>query len=345
MQYRQLGNTDVDVSVICLGTMTYGQQNTERDAHSQLDLAVDLGVNCIDTAELYASPTSAETQGLTEQYIGTWLRRRKDRERLIVASKVCGPKWPKWIRNGPKLIRPHIRQAVEASLKRLQSDYIDLYQVHWPARATNYFGRLGYEHKPGETGTPIEETLQALAELVAEGKVRHLGLSNETPWGLMEYLRLAERKGYPRIVSIQNPYNFLSRTFEIGLAEMACREQVGLLAYSPLAFGVLSGKYLNGRKPDGARLTVFGDYFPRYVTEPAVACTQKYVNLARRHGLNPAQMALAYVNSRPFVTANIIGATTLEQLRENIDSIALTLDAEVLAQIEIIHTEHANPCP
>jgi aryl-alcohol dehydrogenase-like predicted oxidoreductase len=345
MQYRRLGNTDIDVSVICLGTMTYGQQNTERDAHAQLDFAVDQGVNFIDTAELYASPTSAETQGLTEKYIGTWLGARQDRERLVIASKVCGPKWPQWIRNGPRLTRAHIREAVDASLQRLQSDYIDLYQIHWPARATNFFGNLGYEHKPGEDGTPIEETLQALAEIVAEGKVRYLGVSNETPWGVMQFLRLAERKGYPRIVSIQNPYNFLNRAFEVGLAEMACREKVGLLAYSPLGYGVLSGKYLDGRRPEGARLTLFDGYFPRYVTDVAVACTQKYVDLARRHGLSPAQMALAYVNSRPFVTSNIIGATTLEQLRENIDSVALMLDETVLEQIEAIHKEHANPCP
>lgn len=325
--------------------MTYGQQNSESDAHAQLDLAVEQGVNFIDTAELYASPTSAETQGLTEKYIGTWLASRQDRERLIVASKVCGPKWPKWIRKGPKLIRSHIREAVDASLQRLQTDYIDLYQIHWPARATNFFGHLGYEHKPEEMGTPIEETLQALAEMIAEGKVRHLGVSNETPWGVTEFLRLAGTRGYPRIVSIQNPYNFLNRAFEVGLAEIACREQVGLLAYSPLGYGVLSGKYLNGERPQGARLTMFEEYYPRYFTDLAVARTKKYVELARDSGLGPAQMALAYVNSRPFVTSNIIGATTLQQLSENIASAALTLDDTVLAQIETIHKEHANPCP
>ncbi len=263
----------------------------------------------------------------------------------MIASKVCGPKWPKWIRNGPKLTRPHIHAAIDASLQRLQTDYIDLYQVHWPARATNFFGHLGYEHQPEETGTPIEETLQALAQIVEAGKVRYLGVSNETPWGVMAFLRLAEQKGYPRIVSIQNPYNLLNRAFEIGLAEMACRERVGLLAYSPLGFGVLSGKYLNGRRPEGARLTLYADYFPRYVTELAVERTGKYVALAQQHGLTPAQMALAYVNAQPFVTANIVGATRLEQLRENIDSIGVTLDPVVLEQIEEIHREHANPCP
>lgn len=345
MQYRKLGNTDIDVSVICLGTMTFGQQNTERDAHSQLDLAVERGVNFVDTAELYASPTSAETQGLTEQYIGTWLAGRQDREKLIIASKVCGPKWPKWIRNGPKLTRKHIRQAIDGSLQRLQTDYIDLYQVHWPARATNFFGTLSYEHKPGEEGTPIEESLQALAELVSEGKVRHLGVSNETPWGLLEYLRLAENKGYPRIVSIQNPYNLLNRAFEVGLAEIAIRERIGLLAYSPLGYGVLSGKYLDGRRPEGARLTLYEDYYPRYVTGIAVAITRRYVQLAKDNGLSPAQLALAYVNSRPFLTSNIIGATTLEQLRENIASAELDLTEAVVAQVETIHGEHANPCP
>ncbi len=345
MQYRKLGDTDLDVSVICLGTMTYGQQNDERDAHAQLDLALERGVNFIDTAELYASPTTAETQGLTERYIGSWLTNRTDRDRLVIASKVCGPRWPKWIRNGPKLTPKHIHQAIDASLERLRTDYVDLYQVHWPARATNYFGRLGYEHKPQETGTPVEETLGALADVVHAGKARYIGLSNETPWGVMEYLRLAERKGYPRVQSIQNPYNLLNRTFEVGLAEMACREQVGLLAYSPLGFGVLSGKYAGGRRPEGARLTLYGDYYPRYVTPLAVERTERYLALAREHGLSPAAMALAYVNSRPFVTANIIGATTLEQLAENIDSVDLTLDEEVLAGIEEIHQGHPNPCP
>lgn len=345
MQFRKLGYTDLDVSVICLGTMTWGQQNSERDAHAQLDLAREHAVNFIDTAELYASPTSAETQGLTEKYIGSWLARRQDREQIVLASKVCGPGWPKWIRNGPALTRPHIRAAIEASLERLRTDYVDLYQVHWPARATNFFGRLGYEHKPEKAGTPIEETLGALAELVEEGKVRYLGLSNETPWGVMEYLRLAAQKGYPRVVSIQNPYNLLNRTFEIGLAEIACRDHVGLLAYSPLGFGVLSGKYVGGARPKGARLSLYGDYFPRYITPLAQARTAEYVALAREHGLDPATMALAYVNSRPFVTSNIIGATTLEQLRENIATVSVALDEDVLAGIEEIHKEHPNPCP
>ncbi|MDX1656025.1 MAG: aldo/keto reductase, partial [Candidatus Competibacteraceae bacterium] len=294
--------------------------------------------------EMYPVPPRAETQGLTETYLGNWLARRGRRDDLVIASKVAGPgNGLTYLRNGPRLTREHIHQACEASLRRLQTDYIDLYQVHWPDRSTNFFGKLGYEHDPDETATPIEETLAALDELVRAGKVRHVGLSNETPWGTMEYLRLAREKGWPRVASVQNPYNLLNRAFEVGMAEIAHREQVGLLAYSPLAFGVLSGKYLEGNPP-GARLTLF-DRFTRYSNPQARAATQAYVALGRAHGLDPAQLALAYVNSRSFVTANIIGATTLEQLEADIDSIDLELPEAVLEGIEAIHTEHPNPSP
>jgi aryl-alcohol dehydrogenase-like predicted oxidoreductase len=345
MQYRQLGRTGVDVSVICLGTMTFGEQNTESEAHEQLDYALAQGINFIDTAEMYPVPPRAETQGRTEAYIGSWLARRGDRDKLVLATKVAGPAdWLDYLRDGPQLTRTHLEQALHASLERLRTDYIDLYQIHWPARSTNFFGQLGYEHKPDEQATPIEETLAVLGEFVRHGKIRFVGLSNETPWGVMEHLRLAERLDLPRVVSVQNPYNLLNRSFEVGLAEIAHREDVGLLAYSPLAFGMLSGKYAGGARPAGARLTLF-ERFSRYSNPQGEAATQRYVDLAREHGLRPTQMALAYVNSRAFVTSNIIGATGMEQLREDIASAGLSLSDEMLEQIEAIHVEQPNPCP
>ncbi len=345
MQTRKLGNTDIDVSLICLGTMTWGEQNTESEAFEQLDYATGAGVNFIDAAEMYPVPPRAETQGLTEQYLGNWLARRGRRDDLVIASKVAGPgNGLTYLRNGPRLTRAHIREACEASLKRLQTDYIDLYQVHWPDRSTNFFGQLGYQPNPEESSTPIEETLEALDELVREGKIRQIGLSNETPWGTMEYLRLAREKGWPRAVSIQNPYNLLNRSFEVGMAEIAHREQAGLLAYSPLAFGMLSGKYLGESWPEKGRLTLF-ERFKRYSNSRGMAATRAYVELAREHGLSPVELALAFVNSRSFVTSNIVGATTMAQLQENIGSEAITLDQEVLDAIEALHTEFTYPCP
>lgn len=344
MNYRRLGRTDLNVSLICLGTMTWGEQNTEAEAHQQLDAAVAAGVNFIDTAEMYPVPPKAETYGATEKYIGTWLKRQQ-REKIILATKVIGCSDFSYVRDGSqRLDRKNIEAALNASLKRLQTDYIDLYQLHWPDRNTNYFGKLGYEHDPSDDPIPIDETLTVLGDLVAAGKVRHIGLSNESPWGVMTFLRAAERLGLPRVVSIQNPYSLLNRTFEVGLAEVAHHEDVGLLAYSPLGFGVLSGKYLNGARPAGARLTLF-TRFTRYNNAVAVAATQKYVELARRHGLDPAQMALAYVNSRSFLTSTIIGATSLEQLRNNIASVDVTLSPEVVGAIEMIHQGHPNPAP
>jgi aryl-alcohol dehydrogenase-like predicted oxidoreductase len=325
--------------------MTWGEQNSEREAAEQLDLATSAGINFIDAAEMYPVPPRAETQGLTETYLGNWLARRGKRNDLIIASKVAGPgNSLTYLRDGPQLNRRHIRQACEDSLRRLQTDYIDLYQVHWPGRNANFFGKLGYQHRPDEQSTPIEETLEALHELVQEGKIRHLGISNETPWGTAEYLRLSRERAWPRVVSIQNPYNLLNRTFEVGMAEIACREEVGLLAYSPLAFGVLSGKYLGGHRPEGARLSLY-TRFSRYASKRGQEATQAYVDLARRHGLSPAQMALAYVTGRDFVTSNIIGATTAEQLQENISSASLRLDDQVLADIEDLHAEFTHPCP
>jgi len=347
MEYRKLGRTDIDVSVICLGSMTWGEQNSEKEGHAQIDYALDQGVNFIDTAELYAIPPRAETYGKTEEIIGSWLKKTKRRQDIVLASKVVGPSkdWLPHIRNGEaRLDRHNINKAIDASLKRLKTDYLDLYQLHWPERKTNFFGKLGYQHDPYDQPIPIIETLQLLNDLVKEGKVRHIGLSNETAWGVMRFIELSDCMDMPRVVSIQNPYNLLNRTFEVGLAEVAHREDVGLLAYSPLGFGVLSGKYLDGAQPKDARITRWPDY-DRYTNEQAIAATTAYVQLARDHGLDPAQMALAYVNSRSFLTSNIIGATTMEQLKTNIESINLKLSDEILEGIEAIHTRHPNPSP
>jgi len=345
MEYRKLGNTDIDVSVICLGTMTWGEQNTEQEAHQQLDFALDRGVNFIDTAEMYPVPPMPETYTRTEEYIGRWDKLKAQRDKIILATKVVGKAdWAAYIRNGQACLnRENIRAALEASLKRLGTDYIDLYQLHWPDRSTNFFGQLGYHHVD-EDFTAIEETLAACDELVKEGKVRHFGLSNETPWGTMSYLSLSKAKNLTRMVSIQNPYSLLNRTYEVGMAEVSHREQCGLLAYSPLGFGVLSGKYLGGKKPEGARLTLW-DRFSRYNNDQAVKATEKYCEIAKKHGLTPAQMALSFVNSRPFLTSNIIGATKMDQLEENIASIDVKLSEEVMSEIEAVHQEIPNPAP
>jgi len=347
MEYRRLGNTDIEVSVIALGTMTWGKQNTQAEAFGQIEYALDCGINLIDTAELYAVPPEAATYGATEAIIGNWLQHSGRRDEIVLASKVASPReWCAHIRGGdPKLNRKNITAALEGSLRRLKTDHLDLYQVHWPERDANFFGRLGYEPVEQEQTTPIEETLAVLDGLVQAGKVRHIGISNETAWGTMQYLYHAEKNGQARIVSIQNPYNLLNRSFEIGLAEVSHREGVGLLSYSPLGFGTLTGKYLHGQLPPDGRLTLFSDRYSRYSNAEGVEATEAYVQLAKEAGLDPAQMALAWVNSRPFVTANIIGATTMEQLKHNIASIELKLDADVVAGIEAIHRRQPNPCP
>lgn len=350
MKYRPLGRTGLQVSVIALGTMTWGEQNTEAEAHEQLDLALAAGVNLVDTAEMYPVPPRPETQGRTEQYIGSWLKKTGGRDRIVLATKAAGPSRtaarPSHVRGGANsFTRRNLEHAVDDSLKRLQTDYIDLYQLHWPDRSTNFFGQRGYQHVQDEDTVPIEESLDALAGLVQAGKIRHVGVSNETPWGLGRFLQLADRDpALPRVASIQNPYSLLNRNFEIGLSEIAIREDAGLLAYSPLGFGVLSGKYLAGERPAGARITLF-ERFGRYKGETVERATYEYVSLFRRHGLDPAQAALAYVNSRDFLTSNIIGATTIEQLRSNLASIDLVLPDEVLAGIEAIHERIPSPAP
>jgi len=349
MKYRPLGRTGRDVSLIALGTMTWGEQNNETQAHAQLDLAREHGITLIDTAEMYPVPPRPETQGSTERFLGSWLKKRGgERDQLVIATKAAGPARkphnPRHVRNGNNHFTAQaLNEAVDQSLQRLQTDYIDLYQLHWPDRSVNCFGQRGYQHLEEET-VPIAETLDALASLVARGKIRYIGLSNETPWGVAEFLRLANERHLPRVATIQNPYNLLNRTFEIGLAEFALREQVGLLAYSPLAFGVLSGKYLNGAQPAEGRLTLFSR-FSRYTNPQVDRVAASYVTLAREAGLDPAQMALAWVNSRPFVTSNIIGATTMQQLESNLRSVELTLPEPLIARLEALHTLQPDPAP
>lgn len=345
MEYKLLGGSDLNVSRLCLGTMTFGQQNSEAEAHEQLDYAVSQGINFIDTAEMYPVPPMAETQGRTEQYIGSWLKARGNREKLTIATKIAGPaEMARHIRPDLHHNKANLRAAITSSLQRLQTDYIDLYQLHWPERATNFFGQLNYQHQPEMDGTPILETLEALKELVDEGLIRYVGLSNEVPWGVMKFLSYAEALGLPRVVSVQNPYNLLNRKDEVGLTEILLREKVELLPYSPLAFGTLSGKYLDGSAGPNDRINQF-PRFSRYFTENGLKATAEYVQLAKDHGLDPAQMALAFVNDQPFVGSNIIGATSMAQLKSNIASIDLKLSDEVLAEIEVIGARFSNPCP
>ncbi|MEM5455892.1 NADP(H)-dependent aldo-keto reductase [Paraburkholderia phytofirmans] len=350
MEYRRLGDSDVQVSLIGLGTMTWGEQNTEQEAHAQIDYALDHGVNLIDTAEMYPVPPRAETQGSTERFIGTWLaQHRSAREKIVLATKIAGPARqphnPTHIRGkGNQFDRKNLTEALDDSLKRLQTDYVDLYQLHWPDRSTMTFGRPAYPWVDDAYTVPIEETLSVLAEFVKAGKVRHVGVSNETPWGVAQFLRAAEKLSLPRIVSIQNPYSLVNRTYEVGLSEYAHRDHIGLLAYSPLAFGWLTGKYEGGARPAGARISLF-ERFQRYSKPQAVQAITRYVELAKRHGLSPAQFALAFVNSRPFVTSNLIGATSLEQLKENIASAEVKLSPEVLAEIDALHELQPNPAP
>lgn len=349
MKTRPLGRTGLMVSELCLGTMTFGQQNSEAEGHAQLDMARDHGINFIDTAELYSIPPRAETQGSTERIIGSWLKSRGGRDGLIIASKVVGRSRHGWLRpdgEKPRLNAKNIRYAVEQSLKRLGTDYIDLYQLHWPDRKIGLFGEGGttFTRSAEDDEIPVLETLEALGTLVQQGKIRHIGLSNETAWGVAEFLRCSREHNLPRIAAIQNAYNLLNRTFEIGLAEMSLREDVGLLAYSPLGQGYLTGKYLNGARPAGARTTLF-ERGERYEKPGVEAAIRAYLALAKESGLDLAQMALAFVTSRPFVTANIIGATSLEQLKIALESRNIVITPELEEKINAIHQLHSNPAP
>ena len=345
MEYKELGNTGIDVSLICLGTMTWGEQNSEEEAHQQMDYAIEQGINFFDTAELYPIPPKPQTQGLTEKYIGTWLKKKGNRDKLIIATKVVGRTDLDWFRGGPnQLDRPCIEQAINNSLQRLQTDYVDLYQLHWPDRPINLFGGLSYKHIDLQDSIPPYETLQILADLVHQGKVRYIGLSNETPWGLASFLKASDHLNLPRVVSVQNVYNLLSRVYENGLSEYYFREKVGLLAYSPLGQGYLSGKYQNGARPAGSRTALFerGD---RYETPHAEVVIQQYLDLAQEVNIDPVTMALAFVNQQDFVTSNIIGATSMEQLKKAIDSYKISLPKELMKKINSIHLSCPNPCP
>jgi len=346
MKINVLGRTDIKVSRICLGTMTYGEQNTEADGHAQMDMAVDHGVNFFDSAETYSFPGKPETQGNSERVIGTWMKARGNRADVVIATKIAGPSGDRThIRNGNLVFnREQVADAVEKSLERLQTDYIDLYQTHWPERKANYFGALDYTHVEDDDWTPMEEQLAALDEQFKAGKIRAIGVSNETAWGLMKFQEIAERTGLPRIASIQNPFNLLCRQFEIGLSEIAIREDCGLLAYSPLGFGTLTGKYMNGKVPEGSRHQLFPQ-FKRYFKPNGVKATEAYVGLARNHDLEPSQMALAFVNSQRFLTANIIGATSTDQLMSNLKTEDMVLSEDVMKAIEALHLEYSHPAP
>lgn len=346
MRKKILGNSGIEVPVICLGTMTWGQQNTEEEAHAQLDYAVDKrGINFIDTAEVYPIPPEKKNQGRTETYIGNWLAKRGRRDDLIIASKVCiaGDLLQTRDTRNIAFDRKNIMDALEGSLSRLQTDYIDLYQIHWPERTTNFFGKRGYDHDYKDNSTSIHETVQVLDELVKSGKVRHIGISNETPWGMSEFIRVAKDYNLPLVTSIQNQYSLTNRTFEIGLSEMSLRENVPLLAYSVLNMGALTGKYLDGAKPEGARFSLFQRSAGRYNPEGAQDAIRAYVELAKKHNLDPAQMAIAYVCSRDFVTSVIIGATTMDQLKSCIDAGELELSSDVLREIEEIYQRYPDP--
>ena len=349
MNFKKLGNTDIKVSSICLGTMTWGEQNSQKDAFAQMDHALDQGINFFDTAELYAVPMKPETRGKTSRFIGEWFLKTKNRNKVVLADKVAGGSSMSWLRpDGEKtcLNKKQIEFACNRSLKDLRTDYIDLYQVHWPDRPSGPFsGKLEYEHKDTDDFVYIDETLDALNNLVKIGKVRSVGISNETAWGTNQYLKFAEQKKLTKIVSIQNAYNFLNRGFEVDLSEIAIREKVGLLAYSPLASGYLSGKYRNSTIPKNSRMDLFYDFWPRYRTMNSEKAIEEYWNLAKSFNLNLAQMAIKFCEIQPFMTSVIIGATTMEQLKTNIDSVNINLDKELIAKIGEIHKKYPNPCP
>ncbi|NRG17159.1 aldo/keto reductase [Rhizobiales bacterium] len=350
MEKRRLGRTDIMVSSLCLGTMTFGEQNTEVEGHAQMDLAVERGINLFDAAELYPIPPKPETQGRTEEIIGTWMKARKNRSDIVLATKAIGRSGNTWFRDDGspgRLTRKQLEEAVDKSLKRLQTDYIDLYQLHWPDRTVSGFGSNPTRWKDpvsAEDETPISETLEVLGDFVKAGKVRHIGLSNESAWGTMTFLKASEANNLPRVASIQNAYSLVNRTFESGLAEVSRREDVGLLAYSALAQGYLTGKYRDGALPKGARKTLF-DRLQRYEKPGAEAAINAYLDLAADLGVDPAQLAIAFVRSRSFVTSVILGATSLAQLEVDLGAASLEITQEIEARIDAIHQLHGNPCP
>ena len=345
MNYKKLGNTEIKVSTICLGTMTWGEQNNIQEGFEQMDYALEQGINFFDTAELYAIPPKKETYGKTEEIIGSWLKEKNNRSKIILATKISGPGLS-WIRGGGNQYdEKNLNKAVEGSLKRLNTDYIDLYQLHWPERKTNYFGKLGYEHKDENVWNNFEEILNSLDKIIKSGKVRYVGLSNESAWGLSKYLEISKSKNLPKMMSVQNPYNLLNRTYEIGLAEISIREKSGLLAYSPLASGILSGKYRNGALPEGSRMKLFGDRFPRYKTKNATNAVEEYYKISTNHNLNLAQMSLKFCELQPFITSVIIGATSMEQLKTDIESVNVELSDEVIKEINKTQKIYQNPCP
>ncbi|MBE7687228.1 NADP(H)-dependent aldo-keto reductase [Tenacibaculum finnmarkense genomovar ulcerans] len=346
MKYTTLANTDTKVSKICLGTMTWGNQNTETDGHQQMDYALSQGVNFFDTAELYSVPATPETYGATEKIIGSWFKKTGNRDKIVLASKIAGGgEYTKHIRTGG-FTRQNIIDAVEGSLNRLQTDYMDLYQLHWPFRGVNCFGVRDYPYKTSAKEAENHlEILETLNDLVKQGKIKHIGLSNETPWGTMKYLQTSEQHNLPRMSTIQNSYSLIHRGYDVGMSEVSMRENIGLLAYSPLAQGVLSGKYLEGNLPDGARGTLFPRFIARYMNEGSLKAVAEYLKIAEKHGLTLAELSLAYINQLPFVTSNIIGATKMDQLKENINSINIDLSEEILNEIEAVHALIPNPAP
>jgi aryl-alcohol dehydrogenase-like predicted oxidoreductase len=345
MNYKKLGNTDLKVSTICLGTMTWGEQNTQNEGFEQMDYALDQGVNFWDTAEIYSIPPKKETFGDTEVIIGNWFEKTKKRDKIILASKVCGP-MREYVRGGGNQFgTKNITEALEGSLKRLKTDYIDLYQLHWPERKTNFFGQLGYEHNDSNEWTQLEDILGNLKKFIDQGKIKYVGLSNETPWGLSKFLELSQSKKLPRMLSVQNPYNLLNRTYEIGLAEMSVREQTGLLAYSPLACGYLSGKYRENKLPKNSRIERDGDFWTRYQKPNMNMAVDAYYGISKKHNLDMSQMSLKFIEIQAFVTSVIIGATTMEQLKKNIESVNIKLTEEIINEINEVQAIYPNPCP